>query len=617
MPRKTAWRKTHICCPAQPQERITLPKLSDTQTPQPPTVTPAGTLLARLWHDHVAGYWPRLLIAGVLMSLEGAALGLLAWLIQPLFDDLFSSDNMSGVGWVALAIAGVFALRAVAGFGQRVILVAVGLKVTTALQSRLLRHILSLDLSFFRDMAPGALIERVRGDTLALQGIAANTVMSLGRDTIGLVALLTVMVLNDWVWTLLALIGLPLLVLPILALQRYIRITTTASREAASRLATQLDEIFHGAQSVKLNRLEAHEMARFDGEVRGFLRQALRAQRGLAANPATIDLVSAIGLVAVLYYGGAQIVSGEKSVGEFMSFFTALGLLFDPLRRLSNIAGQLQAGVASLQRLYDVLDAQPTILSPANPRPLQPGDIAFEDVEFGYCDAPVLRGLRFVAKEGQTTAIVGASGAGKTTVFGLLTRLIDADAGTIRIGGDAVGDLDLDQLRDAIAVVGQETALFDATIADNIRLGRLDATPDEVRAAARAASVLEFSDHLPLGLDTPVGPRGSALSGGQRQRVTIARAILKAAPILLLDEPTSALDARSEQLVQDALTRLSAGRTTLVIAHRLSTIREADLILVLDRGRVIEQGSHAELMAMNGAYARLEALQSAGLLPRL
>lgn len=524
---------------------------------------------------------------------------------------------MSGVGWVALAIAGVFALRAVAGFGQRVILVAVGLKVTTALQSRLLRHILSLDLSFFRDMAPGALIERVRGDTLALQGIAANTVMSLGRDTIGLVALLTVMVLNDWVWTLLALIGLPLLVLPILALQRYIRITTTASREAASRLATQLDEIFHGAQSVKLNRLEAHEMARFDGEVRGFLRQALRAQRGLAANPATIDLVSAIGLVAVLYYGGAQIVSGEKSVGEFMSFFTALGLLFDPLRRLSNIAGQLQAGVASLQRLYDVLDAQPTILSPANPRPLQPGDIAFEDVEFGYCDAPVLRGLRFVAKEGQTTAIVGASGAGKTTVFGLLTRLIDADAGTIRIGGDAVGDLDLDQLRDAIAVVGQETALFDATIADNIRLGRLDATPDEVRAAARAASVLEFSDHLPLGLDTPVGPRGSALSGGQRQRVTIARAILKAAPILLLDEPTSALDARSEQLVQDALTRLSAGRTTLVIAHRLSTIREADLILVLDRGRVIEQGSHAELMAMNGAYARLEALQSAGLLPRL
>ncbi|WP_416915394.1 MAG: ABC transporter ATP-binding protein [Roseicyclus sp.] len=572
----------------------------------------ARHLLGRLWHDHVRAHLPRLLVAAVLMTIEGATLGVLAYMVQPLFDDMFGAGSMDGVGWIALAIALIFVARAIAGFAQRLIIVTIGLKVTTELQSRLVTHLLALDIGYFRDNPPGALIERVRGDTLALQGLASSTVMSLGRDTITLVSLLTVMLTNDWVWTLLALIGLPLLVLPIMAIQGYIRKTATASREAAARLSTQLDEMFHGIQSIKLNRLEAHETGRFGEEVKAFLRQAVRSQRGLAANPAMIDVISAAGFVAVLYFGGGQIVAGEKTVGEFMSFFTALALLFDPLRRLSNIAGQIQAGIASLDRLYAVLEARPTILPPSDPQPVPRGDIRFEDVRFGYDGLPVLQGLSLTAAAGQTTALVGPSGAGKTTVFGLLTRLIDPDAGAITIGGTELRRLGLDGLRDAIAVVGQETALFDASIAQNIRLGRLDATEAEVRAAAEAASVLEFADNLPQGLDSPVGPRGSALSGGQRQRVAIARAMLKAAPILLLDEPTSALDARSEQLVQEALARLAEGRTTLVIAHRLSTIRDADKIVVLDRGRVIEEGHHADLMAKNGAYARLHDLQAAG-----
>jgi ATP-binding cassette subfamily B protein/subfamily B ATP-binding cassette protein MsbA len=338
----------------------------------------------------------------------------------------------------------------------------------------------------------------------------------------------------------------------------------------------------------------------------------MRAERGKAASPALIDLSSAIGFLVVVYFGGSQIISGEKSLGEFMSFFTALALVFDPMRRLSTIAGQIQAAMASLERLYAVLETQPTILAPAQPVAVRNGDVVFDDVRFAYEESEVLRGLSFAAQQGKTTALVGPSGAGKSTVFSLLTRLVDPGSGRITIGGAATTDVDIAELRDSLALVGQDSTLFDDTIAQNIRLGRLDASDEEVRAAAEAASVLEFADQMPLGLDTPVGPRGSGLSGGQRQRVTIARAMLRNAPILLLDEPTSALDARSEKLVGEALDSLSQGRTTLVIAHRLSTIRNADLIVVMDKGHVVEQGSHAELMAADGAYARLHQLQSAG-----
>ncbi len=572
----------------------------------------SGNLILRLWRDHVVGYWPVLIVALALMVLEGGTLGAISYLVQPLFDEVFVAGDASAVTWVAFAISGVFLLRAVSGFGQRVLIVSVGLKVTTALQSRLVAHLLGLDARYFQDNAPGALIERVRGDTLALQGLASATLMTLGRDTISVLSLLSLMIWTDWQWALMALAGIPLLIIPLGLLQGVIRTTTRAAREAASRLSTQLDEIFHGIVSIKVNRLERHESTRFDKEVDGFLSAQLRSERGKAANPAIIDVIAAIGFLAVLIFGGRQIMDGDKTVGEFMSFFTALALVFDPLRRLSAVAGNIQAAMASLERLYGVLEATPTILPPASPKPITQGDIVFDNVTFAYGDTPVLQGLSFTAEQGKTTALVGPSGAGKSTVFSLLSRLVDPVSGRITIAGTATEEADMTALRDSLALVGQESALFDETIAQNIRLGRLDASDDQIRAAAEAASVLDFADTLPLGLDTPVGPRGSGLSGGQRQRVTIARAMLRDAPILLLDEPTSALDARSEQLVSEALARLSKGRTTLVIAHRLSTIRDADLIVVMDKGRAVEQGSHDALMARGGAYARLHQLQSAG-----
>ncbi len=563
----------------------------------------------RLWSEHIARFWPILLLAVVLMTVEGAAIGAFAWLVQPLFDELFIAGSMDGVSWVALMVGFLFALRATSGFLQRILMVGVGLRVVADLQTRMVRHLLTLDMAFFQPNPPGALIERVRGDTSALQSLSSSVLISLGRDTVTLLSLLAVMLWTDWTWTVSALLGLPILVLPLLVVQRFIRRTATRARMAAARLSTRLDEIFHGVQTIKLYRLEASEDRRFRDEIRTFLRPSLHAQVGVAANPAMIDLIAAAGFVAVLYFGGQDIIDGEKSVGEFMSFFTALGLLFEPLRRLANIAGQVQTASASLERIYALFETAPTILPPVMPKPLPPGDIVFDGVSFGYGDAPVLRDLSFTAKAGETTALVGASGAGKTTVFGVLTRLIDADEGRISIGGVAINSIALSELRDTIAVVGQDTALFDESIATNILMGDTTAGKDALHRAARDASVDVFADRLPARLDTLVGPRGSGLSGGQRQRVAIARAMLKSAPVLLLDEPTSALDAESEKFVGAALDRLAQGRTTLVIAHRLSTIRSADKIVVMEAGHVIEQGTHDELLTKGGAYARLYRLQ--------
>jgi subfamily B ATP-binding cassette protein MsbA len=582
----------------------------DTERPHPHDSSLRPGLLGRVWREHVRGHVPALVVAFIFMSMEGAALGAFAWLIRPLFDGLFTDNSMDGVIWVGALIAGLFVLRAVSGFAQRLIVVSVGLKVTTAMQAQMVDHMLGLDQRFFRDNSPGALIERVRGDATALQTLATTALMSLGRDTITLLSLIVVMLATDWVWTLAALFGIPLLVGPLYLLHKLIRRTSLQSRAAAARLTTRLDEMFHGTQTIKLNRMEGSESGRFRKEIKRFLRPTIRAQAGLAANPATMDLIAAVGFVTVLWFGGQQIIAGEKTIGEFVSFFTALGLLFEPLRRLSNVAGQVQASLASVERIYAVLDTESTIPAATAPQPMKGGDIQFDDVRFGYDDTPVLQGLSFMAEAGKTTALVGPSGAGKTTVFALLTRLAEPDRGSVCVGGVPVQNIAIEELRDGMAVVSQDSALFDETIAANIRMGRPNATEDEIREAARAASVLEFAEDLPKGLETEVGPRGSALSGGQRQRVTIARAMLKSAPVLLFDEPTSALDSRSELAIQASLERLSADRTTLVIAHRLSTIRTADKIVVMEAGRVVEQGRHEDLIAAQGLYARLNDLQN-------
>ncbi|MDJ0626875.1 MAG: ABC transporter ATP-binding protein [Rhodobacter sp.] len=575
-------------------------------------MTDARTLSRWLWRGYLHRHAAVIGVAVCLMAIEGGMLGLLSYMIKPMFDQIFIAGDRAAIGWVAGAVFGIFAIRAIAGFGQRVLMMGVGQRVSAALQSDMVAHMLRLDSAFFQANAPGVLIERVRGDTLAASTIWAVVFSALGRDTVALLSLLAVAISIDPIWTLIAVAGAPVLMGPMVLLQRWVRRSTRRARNIAAGLATRLDETFHGIDTIKLNTIEAREGARYADAVDGFVDAQVRSEAGQAGIPAMMDIVAGIGFFGVLSYGGLQIIEGSKTVGEFMSFFTAMALVFEPLRRIGNVSGAWQAALASLERLHLIFDEQPTITSPDLPAPPlanpHQADVVLQDVAFAYGDLPVLHGASFTARAGQTTALVGASGAGKSTVFRVLTRLADPQSGHIRIGGTDVAAFTLPDLRALFSVVTQDAQLFDETVRENVVLDRDDARLTDVLDAAHVA---DFLPKLARGLDTRAGPRGSGLSGGQRQRVAIARALLRDTPILLLDEATSALDAQSEAVVQDALDRLAKGRTTLVIAHRLATIRQADKIVVMDQGRVVDEGTHDALIARGGLYADLYRLQFA------
>ncbi|TDL84307.1 ABC transporter ATP-binding protein [Palleronia sediminis] len=572
----------------------------------------ARALLGRLWRDYVRRHRVALAVAGVLMLIEGSTLGLLSWMLQPMFDRVFVEGDGSAVWWVGGGILGLFVIRAVTGVAQRIILTRVAQLTSTRMQTDMLGHLMTLDPGYFQANAPGVLIEKVQGDTMAVQNVWQLLIQGLGRDVVALVSLSVVALTIDAGWTLAAVIAVPLLILPSVVLQKYVRKKSRSMRRTSMLRATRLDEIFHGIAAVKLNGMEDYQLGRFRGVVDRIVHEQIRTQAGKATLPGLIDIVTGLGFCGVLVLGGQDILSGDKTVGEFMSFFTAMALAFQPLRRLGGTAGVLQVAAASLENVYDVFDTRPAIAAPDGAPALAldgPPEIVLSDLYLAYDGRAVLDGLNLTARAGQTTALVGPSGAGKTTVFAVLTRLAEPLAGRVEIGGQDAHGVTLASLRAAFSVVSQDALLFDETIRENILLGRTDIPEDRLRAAIVAARVADFTDTLPNGLDTLAGPRGSNLSGGQRQRVAIARAILRDTPILLLDEATSALDAQSEKLVQEALAELSRGRTTLVIAHRLSTVRDADHIAVLDAGRVVQEGTHDALLESGGIYADLYRLQ--------
>jgi ATP-binding cassette subfamily B protein/subfamily B ATP-binding cassette protein MsbA len=569
-------------------------------------------LFGRFWRQYLRPHLPVMALAFLVMMIEGSTLGFLSYMLEPLFDRVFAPGGSGALIWVGGAILALFLVRAITSILGRWLLARVNQHSAGTMQVDLIRHLLTLDASFFQTHSPGTLIERVQGDTLAAQGASVLVIGGIGRDLISLVGLFVVAIMIDPLWTAAALVGAPLLLLPAVVLRRYLRRKAVLTRNQAGLRATRLDEIFHGIQAVKLNRMEGYQAGRFQRIIDTIVRAEVKTALARATMPALVDVITGIGFFAVLMLGGSEVAAGTRTTGEFMSFFTAMALTFQPIRRLSDLAGQWQVAEASLERIFTLLDTRPQGSRPAVSRILPaPGApaIRFEAVTFDYPDRPVLNGLSFTAEAGKVTALVGSSGAGKSTVFQLIAALIEPQAGRILIGGVDVQDLSLADQRALLASVSQDAALFDETLRENLLLGRTDRDPARLAQVLADAEVAAFTDALPLGLDTPAGPRGSALSGGQRQRVAIARALLADAPVLLLDEATSALDTRTEAAVSAALSRAQSGRTTLVIAHRLSTVKAADKIIVLDHGRLIEEGTHDSLMARGGLYAQLQEAQ--------
>jgi subfamily B ATP-binding cassette protein MsbA len=547
-------------------------------------------------------------VAGLCLVLASGTNLIFPWVIQNLLDSVFVRHDQGLLNQIALLLLAVFALSMLFGFGQNYLISYVSERLVADLRKQVYSHLQILSLAFFNNHRVGDIMSRVTTDVTRVQAGLTTSVLSLIQQVITLSGAVLIIALLDWRLTLLIVLVVPLIVLSAMLFGRRFRGYTKAVQDELGSVSSILEETLSSIRVVKSFAREPFEIERFNGGVERAFTLSMHLTRARAFFAPLVSFLAFVGVVIVIWFGGTEVLAGHLTPGQLVSFVIYMVLIAGPVAQLGNLYGQIQESLGAAERIFELLDAVPE--RPDSPTaialPTLEGQIVFDHVSFGYLpDIPILRDLSLILPAGQTVALVGPSGAGKTTITGLIPRLYEPSSGHIFVDGYDLQNIRIRSWREQIALVPQEPTLFGGTILENIAYGRLDATVAEIEAAAAAANAAEFIARLPQGYETLVGERGVKLSAGQRQRIAIARAVLRDPRILILDEATASLDNESEALVQDALRRLMSQRTTLVIAHRLTTIEDADQILVLDHGQIVEQGKHPELLAREGLYARL------------
>ncbi|MCE2951641.1 MAG: ABC transporter ATP-binding protein [Alphaproteobacteria bacterium] len=579
-----------------------------------PLLNDVGTKrhVKRLLTVYAKPHIKRLLVSfAAMLVLSLASIGP-AKLIENVVNDIFIAKDAAMLLPVTLLIVAAFFLKGGAHYVSSVCLDYVGQRIVANIQHDLFKALIKADLSFFHNVPSGELVSRFTNDVDKLRNAVTGTLSSLFKDTLTFIFFVILMFYQDFTLAMIAFFVLPAAILPVARIGKRIRKTSTNIQEETASLVILLTQAFQGIRLIKSYCMEAYEASRIQGIVEAIFKKVYKASRIRSATHPIMEFLGGLATAIIIFYGGNQVIEGTQTPGAFFSFIAALLLVYEPLKRLAALNGNLQEQLGAASRVFAVLDYAPLITSPKTPltHTALKGHLTFDQVSFAYDGRfETLSDITLQVSPGQKVAFVGSSGAGKSTLINLIPRFYDVLKGRVLIDGLDVRDFALHDLRTQIALVSQEVTLFDDTIRANIAYGSEGATFEEIQKAAMGAAAHDFITALPQGYDTLVGEQGVKLSGGQRQRLSIARALLKNAPVLLLDEPTSALDSESERLVQQALDELMHARTTLVIAHRLATVKDADTIYVMDQGRIVAFGTHDELLTNSPLYKHLCASQ--------